>query len=351
MKRIDLRSDTVTHPSAAMKEAMCQAELGDDVWGDDPTAHAFQEEVADTLRKEASLFFPTATMANLTAILCHCQRGEEYIAADQAHCYRWEAGGAAVLGSVQPQTIDIETDGTLDLDKVASKIKPDDPHHAITRLLCIENTHYGKILPLGFMAEARRFCDRYGLKLHMDGARVFNAAVGLGVDVSTVVQHMDSVSFCLSKGLGCPMGALLVGKRELIQRAIRWRKMLGGGMRQTGMMAAAGQYALKNNVKRLADDHYNAERLAAGIQALNDPRLQLDFQATNMVFAKLAEELDGGLQEFAAGRGVTLPPGSDQRWVTHIDVHDSDIDTVLEVIREGLAANIEARPSTSKSLY
>jgi threonine aldolase len=262
---IDLRSDTVTQPSPAMRDAMARAEVGDDVFGDDPTVNRLQDECARRFGKEAGLLFPTGTQSNLAALMAHCQRGEEAIVGQEAHTYRYEAGGMAVLGSIQPQPIQNRPDGTLDLAEVEAAIKPNDPHFAVTRLLALENTIGGKVLPREYLADAVALARRRGLATHLDGARVFNAAMKLGTPVDELCAGIDTVSVCLSKGLGTPAGTVLVGRRDLIERARRVRKMLGGTMRQAGIIAAAGLYALEHNVERLAQDHANAQRLAKGL--------------------------------------------------------------------------------------
>ncbi|MEG2041464.1 MAG: low-specificity L-threonine aldolase, partial [Hafnia sp.] len=245
---IDLRSDTVTRPSEEMRLAMSRADVGDDVYGDDPSVNLLEQEAAELSGKEAALFLPTGTQANLVALLTHCQRGEEYIVGQKAHNYLFEAGGAAVLGSIQPQPIDAASDGTLPLEVVASVIKPDDVHFARTKLLCIENTHNGKVLPLSYLEQAWAFTREKGLALHVDGARIMNAAVALEVPLSTLTQYCDTLTICLSKGLGAPIGSLLCGSATYIKQARRWRKMVGGGMRQAGILAEAARYALLNNV-------------------------------------------------------------------------------------------------------
>ena len=268
MSVIDLRSDTVTQPSAGMLDAMATAVTGDDVYGEDPTVNRLEAELARRLGFAAALFVPSGTMSNLLGLMAHCERGEEYIVGQQAHTYKYEAGGAAVLGSIQPQPLDVQADGSLDLAQVAAAIKPDDFHFARTRLLALENTMQGKVLPLSYLAQARAFTREHGLALHLDGARLYNAAVKLSVDAREITQHFDSVSVCLSKGLGAPVGSVLCGSPELIAKARRLRKMVGGGMRQAGILAAAGLYALDNNVQRLADDHANAHYLADGLRAV-----------------------------------------------------------------------------------
>lgn len=328
---IDYRSDTMTRPSEQMKEFMMRAPVGDDVWGEDPTIAQFQEEVAELLGKESALFFPTATQTNLAGVMAHCQRGEEYIVGQEAHCYKWEAGGAAVLGSVQPQPIDLEDDGTLNLEKVKGAIKPDDPHHAVTKLLCIENTQAGKVLPIDYIRETCSFCDEHGLGLHMDGARVFNAAVALGVSVRDITKYANTITLCLSKGLGCPAGAVLVGDDNLIKKAYRWRKMLGGAFRQGGILAAAGQYALKNHIDGLSQDHENARVLAEGIRAMDDPRILVNYQATNMLSVSIT---DTSLIAFAKEKDILFPNGKTLRLVTHRDISEEDIQSTLTMLSE-----------------
>jgi threonine aldolase len=336
MQIIDLRSDTVTRPAEPMRQAMLNAEVGDDVYGEDPTVNRLQELAARMAGKEAGLFVPTGTQSNLLAILSHCQRGEEFIAGQQAHCYRYEGGGAAVFGGVQPQPIDFEADGRLDLHKVAEMIKPDDSHFAITRLLCLENTQSGKVLPLDYQAEAAGFARENGLRLHLDGARVFNAAVKQQVPVSEITRHYDSVSFCLSKGLGTPVGSILVGSRELIEKAHRWRKMAGGGMRQAGILAAAGVYALENHVARLADDHQNARVLAEGLSAIDGLTVELETVETNMVFVTSDLETQPRLIEALKERGVLVGGYGQLRLVTHHDIDAEDIAVVIDTFKRVL---------------
>ncbi len=281
---IDLSSDTVTRPSAAMREAMARAEVGDDVFGDDPTVKALEERAAAMFGMEAGLYFPSGTQSNLAALMAHCGRGEEVIVGQDAHTYRYEGGGAAVLGSIQPQPLANLPDGTLDLAMVEAAIKPDDPHFAITRLLALENTIGGKVIGRDYLAKAVTLAWKRGLSTHLDGARIFNAAVKLGMPVNLLCAGFDTVSVCLSKGLGAPVGTVLVGHKGLLDKARRIRKMLGGGMRQAGILAAAGLYALEHNVGRLAEDHANAERLAKGLAAAG---FEVEPVQTNMVFAKV----------------------------------------------------------------
>jgi threonine aldolase len=333
MKIIDLRSDTVTRPTETMRQAMFEAELGDDVYGEDPTVNRLQELAADMAGKEAALFVPSGTQGNLLAILSHCQRGEEYIAGQQAHCYRYEAGGAAVFGGVQPQPIDFEENGSLDLEKVAAAIKPIDDHFAITRLLCLENTRGGRVLILDYQAEASAFAKQHGLKLHLDGARVFNAAVSQQVPLSHITQHYDSISICLSKGLGAPVGSVLVGSQEFIARAHRWRKMAGGGMRQAGVLAAAGIHALENNVLRLCEDHRNARELAAGLSEIDGLDVDMDAVETNMVFVTMDSDRQVNLLAYLKKMGILAGGYGPLRLVTHHDFDASDIPKVVDAVK------------------
>ena len=318
---VDLRSDTVTRPSTGMRRAMAEAEVGDDVFGDDPTVNRLQERAAALFGFDAALFFPTGTQSNLAALMSHCQRGDEVLVGQEAHTYRYEAGGGAVLGSIQPQAIANRPDGTLDLAEVEAQIKPDDPHFARTRLLALENTITGRVIPRRYFDEALALAKRRGLATHLDGARIFNASVKLGMPVKDLCRGFDSVSACLSKGLGAPAGTMLIGSKDFIARARRARKILGGVMRQAGVLAAAGLYALDNNVQRLAEDHANAERLARGLGA-EPPQ-------TNMVFVQSAP----GLVEHLAQHGVIALPGARLRLVTHLDVNAAGIDRAIAAFR------------------
>ncbi|MCU5774995.1 low-specificity L-threonine aldolase [Erwiniaceae bacterium BAC15a-03b] len=314
---VDLRSDTVTRPGAAMLAAMMSAETGDDVYGDDPTVNALEAEAARLSGKQAALFLPTGTQANLVALLSHCERGEEYIVGQLAHNYKYEAGGAAVLGSIQPQPILAAADGSLPLDVVASVIKPDDAHFARTKLLSLENTHNGKVLPLAYLQQAWEFTRQHQLALHIDGARIFNAVVELNVTLEEIARYCDTLTICLSKGLGTPVGSLLCGNADYIKRARRWRKMTGGGMRQAGILAAAGLYALEHNVARLQQDHDNARWLAGQLTAIG---ADVRRQDTNMVFVRLAAEQVQPLQSYLQERGIIISAGPVTRLVTHLDV-------------------------------
>ena len=324
MKIIDLRSDTVTQPTAAMRAAMAAAEVGDDVYGEDPTVNRLEATLAERLGKETAVFAPTGTQSNLLGLMSHCERGDEYIVGQQAHTYKSEGGGAAVLGSIQPQPIDFEADGTLDLKRVAAAIKPDDPHYARTRLLALENTQGGKILPMAYLKEAAALARARGLGLHMDGARLFNAAVGLGVNPREIVEPFDTVSVCLSKGLGAPLGSVLVGPKALIAKARRWRKVLGGGMRQAGIIAAAGLHALDRHVERLAQDHDHARLLAERLAAIPGVTVVGTVQ-TNMVFISLAPELGPRLKPWLRERSMLINLGPVIRLVTHLDVSRDDM--------------------------
>ena len=378
---IDLRSDTVTQPTPAMRAAMQAAPLGDDVFGDDPTVNALQEKIAALLGFEAALFVPTGTQSNFCAILSHCQRGDEYIVGQMAHAYRWEGGGAAVFGSVQPQPLAHQADGTLLLADIEAAIKPDDAHFARTRLLALENTWGGLVLPFNYVKQATALAQSRGLTRHLDGARLFNAAVaqaagerarvpiskelpagsrsaaeptlarpgskeshakgeGAGAihEARRIAQCFDSVSVCFSKGLGAPVGSALCGSREFIARAHRIRKMAGGGMRQAGVLAAAALYALDHNVARLADDHALARRLADGLAGIDG--LQVEAPQTNIVFVDLVDNGGGAkarsaeLIPYLKSRGVLATGLYRLRFVTHLDVDGAGIDRAIEAIHD-----------------
>ena len=330
MSVTDLRSDTVTQPTPGMRDAMAAAVSGDDVYGEDPSVNRLEAELAKRLGFAAALFVPTGTMSNLLALMAHCERGEEYIVGQQAHTYKYEGGGAAVLGSIQPQPLEVQADGSLDLDQVLAAIKPDDFHFARTRLLALENTMQGKVLPLDYLAKARAFTREHDLALHLDGARLYNAAVKLGVDAREIAQHFDSVSVCLSKGLGAPVGSVLCGTADLIGKARRLRKMVGGGMRQAGQLAAAGLYALDHQVARLADDHANAQFLAEGLRAAG---YDVEPVQTNMVYVQVGERAQA-LKAFAAVEGILLSAAPRLRMVTHMDVSHSQMEQVIAVFTE-----------------
>jgi threonine aldolase len=322
---IDLRSDTVTRPCPGMRRAMMDAEVGDDVFGDDPTVNRLQTLAAELLGFEAGLFMPSGTQSNLVALMTHCQRGDEYLVGQNAHTYRYEGGGAAVAGSIQPQPLEHEPDGSIALERIAAAIKPDDPHFARSRLLALENTVGGKALPLAYQRAATDLARGRGLATHLDGARLFNAATALGASPREVAEGFDSVSVCLSKGLGAPVGSVLLGSREFIDRARRPRKMLGGGLRQAGVLAAAGIHALEHNVARLADDHANARRLADGLRGIEE--LTIDGPHTNMVFVTVPAARLPSLETFLRQRGILiLGRSTTLRLVTHLDVDAAGID-------------------------
>ncbi|MFO1194601.1 MAG: low-specificity L-threonine aldolase [Rhodoferax sp.] len=344
---VDLRSDTVTRPSSGMRAAMAEAPLGDDVWGDDPSVNALQDKLAALLGFEAAMFVPSGTQSNLCAILAHCGRGDEYIVGQFQHTYRWEGGGAAVFGSVQPQPLENQPDGTLLLSDIEAAIKPDDIHYARTRLLALENTWSGKLLPMAFVQDATALARRRGLQSHLDGARLFNAAVAQAqqtggtplAEARRIASCFDSVSVCLSKGLGAPVGSVLCGGRDFITRAIRIRKMAGGGMRQCGMLAAAGTYALDHQVDRLADDHRLAQRLAAGLQGLDG--VQVETPQTNIVFVDLtgpARARAADLLPWLQRHGVLASGLYRLRFVTHLDVDAAGVDRAVAAMRSFLAA-------------
>jgi threonine aldolase len=334
---IDLRSDTVTLPTEAMRAAMMAAPLGDDVMGEDPSVNALQEQVAALLGKEAALFMPTGTQSNLCALLSHCQRGEEYIVGQAMHTYRWEGGGAAVLGSLQPQPLNHQPDGSLALADIEAAIKPDDPHFAVTRLLCLENTILGRVLTLDYQRAASALAKGKGLSTHLDGARLFNAAVTMGGDARAnarrIAELYDSVSVCFSKGLGAPVGSALVGSKALIAKARRVRKMTGGGMRQAGVLAAAASHALTHHIDRLADDHAHARQLAKGLAGL--PGVTVPPPDTNIILVELPPDRDSqAVRKAAAERGLLCSSLYQLRLVTHLGVSGDDIARAVEILRD-----------------
>ena len=342
---IDLRSDTVTLPTAAMRDAMHAAELGDDVYGEDPSINELERLAAEMAGKEAALFTPSGTQSNLVALLSHCQRGHEYIVGQHAHTYLYEAGGGAVLGGIQPCPLPFNDAGELPLDAVEAAIKPDDSHFAITRLVCLENTHNGKVLPLEYLARYSSLCREHDLKRHLDGARVFNAAAALQVPVSEIAQHFDTVSMCLSKGLGAPVGSVLVGDADSVSRARRWRKMVGGGMRQAGSLAAAGIFALQNHIDRLREDHAKAARVASAVGELEGFDLVAQPQ-TNMLFFEETLPVEA-LTAHLAAAGIRI---SGTRWVFHLDVSEQDVDTLIDACRGFvMTATPQAGQSTGRA--
>ncbi|MFY8082451.1 MAG: low-specificity L-threonine aldolase [Rubrivivax sp.] len=318
---------------------MAAAEVGDDVFADDPTVNALQERIAALLGKEAALFVPTGTQSNLCGLMAHCGRGDEYLVGQMAHTYRWEGGGAAVLGSIQPQPLTQAADGSIALDEIEAQIKPDDAHFARTRLLALENTWGGKVLPQDYVLAATALARSRGLATHLDGARLFNAAVASGGDARVAARQLaepfDTVSVCFSKGLGAPVGSALCGPRELIARAHRVRKMLGGGMRQAGVLAAAALHALDHHIDRLSEDHANARRLAEGLQGL--PGVQCEMPQTNIVFVDVAPDRAHGVVDRARAQGVLCTGLYRLRLVTHLDVSRADVDRAIDVMRAALA--------------
>jgi threonine aldolase len=345
MKQIDLRSDTVTRPSPEMRAAMAAAEVGDDVYGEDPTVNRLEALAAQMLGKEAALFVVSGTQGNLLGVMSHCERGDEYVVGQQGHTYKYEGGGAAVLGSIQPQPLDFEPDGTLDLAQVAAAIKPDDSHFAHTRLLCLENTQAGKALPLDYLSRAHDFARTRGLSVHLDGARLFNAAVKHRVDVREISRWCDTVSVCLSKGLGAPVGSVLCGSRDLIAKARRWRKVLGGGMRQAGVLAAAGIYSLQNNVARLEEDHENAHALAQALGGIDAVKVEYGASQTNMVYMGVEPTLAEPLRQFLKQRGILIGVGHTVRLVTHLDLDRQDVRTTADAVKDFFARGRAARPA------
>jgi threonine aldolase len=334
-KLIDLRSDTVTRPSAAMRAAMAAAEVGDDVYGDDPTVNRLQARAAELFGHEAALFAPSGTQTNLIALLTHCQRGDEYIVGQEAHTYKYEAGGGAVLGSIQPQPIAHQPDGSLALADIEGAIKSDDFHFARSRLLALENTLGGRVLQPVYTEAATRLAHDRGLATHLDGARICNAAVKLGISPREAVKGFDSVSVCFSKGLGAPVGSVLCGSVVFIKQALRWRKMLGGGMRQAGILAAAGLYALEHNIPRLAEDHENAARLARGLCEI--AQIKVTTPDTNMVFADIEAGKCPSLQNALRRRGILAQVDSHMRIVLHLDVSRADVDRIIAAFKEFFA--------------
>ena len=354
-EKIDLRSDTVTHPSPAMREAMYRAEVGDDVYGEDPTVNQLEELAASLLGKEAALFVASGTMGNAVAMLTHCRRGDEIVMGDRSHTYLYEVGGPARLNGSPTRPVPTLADGTLDRERLARAFQGDDVHEARTGLLCLENTHNmvgGRVLSAETLRELAAPARARDLPVHMDGARVFNAAVALGIPVSTLAAEVDSVQFCLSKGLSAPVGSMVVGSRAFVEKGRRIRKLLGGGMRQAGILAAAGIIGLTEMVERLADDHANAKRLAEGLAAIPGITIAPETVETNILFFGVRAD-DGTAADVtpmvtvAAQSGVLLSGGDDGRIraVTHYGIGEADIDRALTVLAEamqGLQAAIGA---------
>ncbi|MEZ9141813.1 MULTISPECIES: low-specificity L-threonine aldolase [unclassified Shewanella] len=334
---IDFRSDTVTKPTDAMRKAMAQAEVGDDVYGDDPTVNRLQDMAAERFGFDSALFVSSGTQANLLALMSHCERGDEYLCGQQAHNYKFEGGGAAVLGSIQPQPLNNQADGSILLADIEAAIKPDDVHFAHTRLLSIENTIGGKVLPQQYLADAQALAFNRGLKIHLDGARVANAAVAQNVQISEITQYFDSVSICLSKGLAAPIGSILLGDERLINKAVRWRKMLGGGMRQAGIIAAAAELAITDQVERLAEDHDNAALLAQHLMAMPEFSVDVSQVQTNMVFAELDKRFDvNHLSLLLSQQGILISATYSLRFVTHKDISRQEVLTFVDVLKKCL---------------
>ncbi|HFB64958.1 MAG TPA: low-specificity L-threonine aldolase [Aeromonadales bacterium] len=333
---IDLRSDTVTQPDEKMRQCMAEARVGDDVYGDDPTVNELQSLAAEISGKQAALFVPSGTQSNLIALLCHCQRGDEYIVGQQAHTYKYEAGGAAVLGSIQPQPIEFEADGSLDLSRVKAAIKPDDAHFAKTKLFCIENTQGGKIIPQTYIEQAATLCKNYNLNFHLDGARIVNAAVATGNSIASLCEPFDSVSICLSKGLGAPVGSVLCASQAFVDQGKRWRKMLGGGMRQAGILAAAGIYALKNNVNDLKNDHKKADYLFEKLSENKNIKMQADSAKTNMVFVKFNSDRINKIIKAMQQNNILISIENNGvcRLVLHRDITNKDVDFFIKKINK-----------------
>jgi threonine aldolase len=348
MKTLDLRSDTVTQPTPAMRQAMAAAPVGDDVFGDDPSVRALQDHIAMLTGKEAALFMPSGTQSNLCALMAHCERGDEYLVGQNAHTYRYEGGGAAVLGSIQPQPLAQDAQGQMALADITGAIKPLDAHFARTRLLCLENTWNGHVMPMAYLEQATALARQHGLATHLDGARVMNAAVAQaqaeGTDALTELRRMaglfDSVSVCLSKGLGAPVGSVLCGSVALMDKAHRWRKVLGGGMRQSGLLAAAALHALEHHVERLHQDHVLAQRLATGLQGLSG--IAVRSAQTNIVFVDVANGLAPELLAHLRQDGVLATGQVRPRFVTHLDVDTAGIDQALASVRRFAAIHTAA---------
>jgi threonine aldolase len=324
---IDLRSDTVTQPSAAMRAAMAAAAVGDDVYADDPTVNRLQDFAAELFGFEAALFAPSGTQTNLIALMTHCGRGDEYLVGQEAHTYKYEGGGAAVLGSIQPQPIANQPDGSIAVSDIAAYIKPDDMHFARTRVLALENTIGGRVLPRDYLKAATDFAHAKGLVTHLDGARVCNAAVKQGISLREAAAGFDTVSVCLSKGLGAPVGSVLLGPKAFIEQGKRWRKMLGGGMRQAGVIAAAAHYALEHNVERLAEDHQNAADLSAGLARIAP--LKVTTPQTNIFYVEIPDAACALLREALSRQGIRASIGPHTRLVTHLDVTAADVKTTI----------------------
>ncbi|MFM2485804.1 low-specificity L-threonine aldolase [Celerinatantimonas yamalensis] len=331
---IDFRSDTVTQPTIEMRRAMADAPVGDDVYGDDPTIAHLQRSAAERMGTEAALFCTSGTQANLLALMSHCGRGDEYICGLQAHNFKYEQGGAAVLGSIQPQPVVNQADGSLAIDDIRAVIKPDDVHFARTKLVSVENTIGGRVLPMNYWPAIQQLCHSQQLALHIDGARLFNASVQLGVDIQSITRHVDTFTICLSKGLAAPVGALLFGSKDFIQQATRIRKMLGGGWRQAGILAAAGQIAFDVMPERLSDDHVLAHYLAKRLTEIDEFEVDPLSVQTNMVYARCMQGRSRELQIYLQSRDILIFGGDPIRFVTHLDVNQASVDTLIKGIKD-----------------
>ncbi|MCZ6724271.1 MAG: low-specificity L-threonine aldolase [Gammaproteobacteria bacterium] len=333
---VDYRSDTLTRPSPAMREAMASADVGDDVYGEDPSVNQLEETVADLLGKQAALFVSSGTQGNLLALLSHCARGDEFISGDVYHVYSHEAGGAAVLGGIASTALQTGPQMELSADDVRAAIKPDNNHFAISRLLCLENTISGRVQQQSHLLALCDVAHGAGMQTHLDGARLMNAVVAQGISAAEIAAPFDSISLCLSKGLGAPVGSVLAGSQAFIDKARRGRKLLGGGTRQAGILASGGLYALNHHVERLAEDHSNATLLAEGIARLGVMPVE---QHTNMVFITPPADHITALREALLGRGIIIAAGSPSiRMVTHLDISRADIETTTEAFGDYFSA-------------
>lgn len=338
MQWIDFRSDTVTQPTEQMRQVMATAEVGDDVFGDDPSVLALQRRIATMFDKQSALIFPSGTQSNLCALLSHCGRGDEYIVGQEYHTYRYEAGGAAALGGIVPQTIEMAADGSFCLDTLVKRIKPADPHFPVTRLLALENTHTGKVIDQGWIESACDIARAHGMATHLDGARIFNASIASGLSLPALSEPFDSVSICFSKGLGCPIGSVLVGGEDFIAKALRWRKMTGGGMRQAGILAAAMNYALDHHVERLVEDHRHAAMLAEALRECDG--IEVESAATNMFYVRFQSmQHANDCVNYLSARHIRIPnAGLRKRFVTHLGISTADIQRMIEAMQSWCAS-------------
>lgn len=332
-QRLDFRSDTLTRPGAGMRQAIAEAEVGDDYYREDPTVQALEAKMAALFDKEAAIFNTSGTQSNLVAIMSHCGRGDAYVVGDGSHSHLNELGGAAMLAGVQPKAVPNQPDGTIALDGIAGTVNPEGILFAPCRLLALENTIGGKVLPMDYVREATALARKHGMASHLDGARVFNAAIALDLPVAEVVRSFDSISVCLSKGLGAPVGSLLVGSAELIERARRHRQALGGGLRQAGLLAAAGLYALEHNVERLREDHLRAQRLAEALNRIEG--VEAGAPDSNIIFAEIDPSVAGGFSHFLSEAGIRCSGNETrQRWVTHLDIDDAALEETIAVLEK-----------------